>query len=153
VNARKRSAVMPEIEHSTGKRTSTDVEAIIAKHTVRRAVFVAPVLIGLFAVLRGTEGAIASAVGCGVVVMMFLVSGWMLSISARLGLSAYYAAALFGFFVRLGLLTGAMVLITKFTDLDKMAFGITAVVAYLILLTWETVAISRGAERELEWIH
>ncbi len=144
---------MPEIEHPTGKRTSTDVEAIIAKHTVRRAVFVAPVLIGLFAVLRGNDGAIASAVGCGVVVMMFLVSGWMLSISARLGLSAYYAAALFGFFVRLGLLTGAMVLITKFTDLDKMAFGITAVVAYLILLTWETVAISRGAERELEWIH
>lgn len=144
---------MPGTEPPSRRQGPVDVEAVIAKHTVRRAVFVAPVLIGLFAVLRGMDGAIAAAVGCVVVVMMFLVSGWMLSISARLGLSAYYAAALFGFFVRLGLLTGSMILIAKFTDLDRMAFGITAVLAYLILLSWETVAISRGAERELEWIN
>lgn len=144
---------MPETEHPAGPIPGLNVEAIIAKHTVQRAVFVAPVLIGLFWLLRGVDGAIASAVGCAVVVSMFLVSGSMMSISARLGLSAYYAAALFGFFVRLALLTGSMILIAKFTDLDRMAFGITAVLAYLILLSWETVAISRGAERELEWIN
>lgn len=139
---------MPETESRP-----PDVEAKIALHTVRRSVFVAPVLIAVFWLIRGEAGAIAALVGCLVVVSMFLVSGWMLSISARMGLSAYYAAALFGFFVRLGLLTGSMILIAKFTDLDKMAFGITAVLAYLILLSWETVAISRGAERELEWIN
>ncbi len=144
---------MPETEHPAGPIPGLNIEAIIAKHTVQRAVFVAPVLIGLFWLLRGVDGAIASAVGCVVVVIMFLVSGSMMSISARLGLSAYYAAALFGFFVRLALLTGSMILIAKFTDLDRMAFGITAVLAYLILLSWETVAISRGAERELEWIN
>ncbi len=30
--------------------------------------------------------------------------------------------------------------------------GVTAVVAYLALLSWEAWAVSRGAERELEWI-
>lgn len=144
---------MPETEVPDRAVPGRNVEAVIAKHTVQRAVFVAPILIAGFWALRGADGAIAAAVGSLVVVVMFLVSGTMMSISARLGLSAYYAAALFGFFVRLALLTGSMLLIAKFTDLDRMAFGITAVLAYLILLSWETVAISRGAERELEWIN
>jgi hypothetical protein len=29
--------------------------------------------------------------------------------------------------------------------------GVTVVAAYLILLGWETVAVSRGREKELEW--
>ncbi len=84
---------------------------------------------------------------------MFLMSGWMLSIAARIGLSAYHAAALFGFFLRLGLLVLAMVLVTRVMELDRFAFGIATVVAYLTLITWEAVAVSRGAERELEWIN
>ena len=152
---------MPETESGIGVPAAdqqppparVDVEATIAKHTVKRIVFVAPVAIAVFGLTRGFDGAIASLIGCVVVAAMLLFSGWMLSISARLGLSAYHAAALFGFFVRLGVLTGSMILIVRFTDLDKLAFGITAVVTYLVLLTWETVAISRGAERELEWIN
>lgn len=130
-----------------------DVEARIAQNTVKRAVVVGPVLIGGFALLRGSDGAVASAIGVGIVVLMFLMSGWMLSIAARIGLSAYHAAALFGFFLRLGLLVLAMVLVTRVIDLDRFAFGIATVVAYLALITWEAVAVSRGAERELEWIN
>ena len=130
-----------------------DVEARIAQNTVKRAVVVGPVLIGGFALLRGGDGAAAAAIGVGIVILMFLMSGWMLSIAARIGLSAYHAAARVGFFLRLGLLVLAMVLVTRAMDLDRFAFGIATVVAYLALITWEAVAVSRGAERELEWIN
>lgn len=130
-----------------------DVEAQIAQNTVKRAVVVAPIVVGGFFLLRGVDGAVGASIGVGIVVAMFLMSGWMLSIAARIGLSAYHAAALIGFFLRLGLLVLAMVLITKVMDVDRFAFGIATVVAYLTLITWEAIAVSRGAERELEWIN
>lgn len=129
------------------------VEAVLAANTVKRAVFVGPIVIGLFWLLRDMGGAIGASLGVAVVVVNFLAAGWLLSISARVSLSLYHAAALFGFFVRLGLITLSVVLIaTVYEDLDRMAFGISTVVAYLVLLTWEAVSVARGNERELEWM-
>lgn len=130
-----------------------NVEAILAINTVKRAVVVGPLMVGLFAILGRGPGAVAAAIGVGVVVVNFLATGWILSVAARISLGAYHAAALFGFFIRLGLLLLTMVLITRVVDLDRMAFGISAVITYLGLLVWETVAVSRGSERELEWIN
>ncbi len=130
-----------------------NVEATLATNTAKRAVFVGPVMIGLFALIGGVAGAVAASIGVVVVVLNFLATGWMLSVAARISLGAYHAAALFGFFVRLGLLLLTMVLITRVVDLDRLAFGITTVVTYLGLLIWESVAVSRGNERELEWIN
>jgi hypothetical protein len=85
------------------------------------------------------------------VVGNFLLAGAILSISARISLAAYHAAALIGFFLRLGLLTLTMLLIAKYAPIDRLAFGITAVVTYLVLIAAETVAVAKGKERELEW--
>jgi hypothetical protein len=75
----------------------------------------------------------------------------MLSLAARVSLSFYHAAALFGFFLRLGLITMAVLIISRLVELDRLALGVTVVVAYLGLLTWEAIAVTKGAERELEW--
>lgn len=129
------------------------VEVILSRHTARRAVYVAPILIALFWIARGGGGASASALGVAVIVLNFLLSGAILSISARISLAVYHAAALFGFFVRLGLIMLTMVLVTRvIVDLDRLAFGISAVIAYLVLLTWEAVAVAKGRERNLDWI-
>lgn len=130
---------------------SAPVESILARHTVARAIYVAPILILIFGLTRGWEGAWSSALGVAVVVVNFLLAGWILSISARISLAAYHAAALFGFFLRLGLLIITMLLIAQFVPIDRLAFGITAVAAYLVLLTWEAVAVSKGRERNLDW--
>ncbi|HLU31452.1 MAG TPA: hypothetical protein VK088_06790, partial [Acidimicrobiia bacterium] len=111
-----------------------------------------PVVIALFWIASGVEGALAAALGVAVVVGNFLLSGAILSISARLSLAVYHAAAIFGFFLRLGLITFTMLLIVQFIDIDRTAFGISAVVAYLVLVTWEAVAIAKGRERNLDWI-
>jgi len=128
-----------------------DVELRLARNTVARAIYVAPLLIGVFWLFRGWEGAWSAAIGVAVVVGNFLLSGAILSISARISLAAYHAAALLGFFLRLGLLTVTMLLIAKYAPIDRLAFGITAVVTYLVLIAVETVAVAKGKERELEW--
>lgn len=142
----------PKTPLSHGPIQGPPVEAVLATNTAKRAIFVGPVLIAVFWLLRDVGGAIGATLGVAVVVVNFLAAGWLLSISARVSLSLYHAAALFGFFVRLGLITLSVVLIaTVYEDLDRMAFGISVVVAYMVLLTWEAVSVARGNERELEW--
>ena len=128
-----------------------DVELRLARNTVARAVYVAPLLIGVFWLFRGWDGAWSAAIGGAVVIGNFLLAGAILSISARISLAAYHAAALLGFFLRLGLLTVTMLLIAKYAPIDRLAFGITAVVTYLVLIAAEMVAMAQGKERELEW--
>jgi hypothetical protein len=127
------------------------VESILAKHMVRRAIYVSPVLIVVFGITSGWSGAWSSALGSFVVVGNFLLAGAVLSVAARISLSVYHAAALFGFFLRLVLIGFSIWLITRVADIDQFAFGITAVVAYMVLLSWEAVAVSKGRERNLDW--
>lgn len=127
------------------------VEVIISRNIVKRAVWVAPILIAIFGVVGGVEAAVASAVGVAIVVANFLIGGWIMSTAAGISLTLYHAAALFGFFIRLGLITLSMLLVASVTDIDRTAMGVSAVVSYLALLSLEAIAVSRGAERELEW--
>ena len=127
------------------------VENVMARHTVARAIYVAPALILLFALISGWQGAWSSALGIAVVVANFLLAGALLSVSARISLQAYHAAALFGFFLRLLIFVGAVYVISVTVEVDRIAFGITAVVSYLVLLVLEAMAVAKGEERELTW--
>lgn len=128
-----------------------DIEAILARHTVRRAVWVAPPLVALFWLVSGPMAGFAAFVGVAIVAGNFMLSGWILSLAARISLSMYHAAALFGFFLRLGLVTAAMFAVAWIFDIDRIALGVSAIVSYLGLLTWEAVSVARGEEKELEW--
>ena len=127
------------------------IEAIMGRNIAKRAVFVAPVLMVGFGLFRGWEGAVAAAVGVAIVAGNFVLGGYIMSTAARISLSLYHAAALFGFIIRLGLITASMLLIAAVTDIDRLAMGISVVVSYLVLLSWEAVAVTRGAERDIEW--
>jgi hypothetical protein len=130
---------------------SVAVESVLARHTVARAVYVGPVLVAISAFVGGWDGAWSSALGVALVVANFLLAGSILSISAKISLAVYHAAALFGFFLRLGLMILTVLLIAQFVPIDRIAFGISAVLAYLVLLSWEAVAVSKGRERNLDW--
>jgi len=127
------------------------IESNMARDTVARAVYVGPVLVLAFGLLRGWDGAWSAALGVVVVLANFLLAGAILSISARISLQAYHAAALIGFILRLVLFVGAVYLIASMVDVDRVAFGVSAVIAYFALLTWEAVSISRNRERVLSW--
>jgi len=144
------SEVDPAVKHLPAP-DSRPIEAIIGKNIAKRAVFVAPILMVGFGLFRGWEGAFAAAVGVAIVAGNFVLGGFIMSTAARLSLNLYHAAALFGFIIRLGLITASMLLIAAVTDIDRSAMGISVVVSYLVLLSWEAVAITRGAERDIEW--
>lgn len=127
------------------------IEAIIGKNIAKRSLVVAPILIAVFALTGGWLGAVSAAIGVAIVVANFVVGGYILATAAGVSLSMYHAAALFGFFIRLGLITLTMVLVVSVADIDRVAMGVSAVVSYLVLLSLEAVAVVKGAERELEW--
>lgn len=144
----------PRIDPDAHRRPSPEVrpiEAIIGKNIAKRAVYVAPPLIIVFAIVGGWLGALSSALGVAIVVGNFLLGGYILAMAARVSLTMYHAAALFGFFIRLGLITVTMVLIVSVADIDRVAMGVSVVVSYLVLLSLEAIAVANGAERELEW--
>lgn len=123
------------------------VEAIMSRNMVKRAVWVAPVLMIVFGVASGVSGAVAAGVGVAIVVVNFLIGGWIMSTAAAVSLTLYHAAALFGFFIRLGLITMAMLLIASVTDIDRTAMGVSAVVSYLTLLSLEAVSVVKSVEK------
>jgi len=128
-----------------------DVERILARHIARRAVVVGPPLVALFWATRGPRGAVAASIGVVIVVGYYLLSGLIMSTAARLSPGAYHAAALLGFVFRMGLIAATMLAVSALFEVDRLALGITVVVSYLVLLSWEAVAVAKGRERELEW--
>ncbi len=128
-----------------------DLEAKIGMATAKRALWVAPPLVIAFAIWRGSLAATSSAIGVAIVAANFLLAGVMLSKAAAISLKLYHAAALGGFFLRLALIGLVMFVIAQVVDVDRLAMGISAVVSYLVLLSWETVAVARGETKELEW--
>ena len=127
------------------------VEQKIAISMVRRVVVVAPILAVIFGVFAGAGAAVAAVVGVGVVAVNFLISGAMMSRSARISLNLYHAAALFGFVVRLGLVMVMMFTLAGTTNIDKTALGISVVVSYFALLSWEAIVLTSGTNEVVEW--
>lgn len=135
-----------------------EVSAIIAEHRpveqemalsmVRRGWYVGLLLMAIFGAISGLDGAVAAGVGAVIVVVYYLLTGMMLSRSARISLSAYYAGALFGYIVRLGLIAGTMMAVSRAFDIDRFALGISVVATYVTLLLLEAVAMSNSKKRD-----
>ncbi len=131
--------------------TGPPVELILTKHLLRRAWWIAPLIVGTLGVFRGSDGAVAAAIGAAAVIANFWLSAVLLAFAAKISLALYHAAALFGFFIRLGMLTVVILGIGQVMELDRVALAISAVVCHLALLAWEAWAVAHGRERELDW--
>lgn len=129
----------------------TNIESIMAKNIVMRALFVAPIIIAVAWMLKGSLGAYSAAIGVAVIVVNFLLSGWIMSKAATVSMQLYHAAALFGFFVRLGFITVSMFVVANVFEVDRRALGVAAITAFMVLLVLESAATLRGARKELEW--
>jgi hypothetical protein len=109
-------------------------------------------VVGLAWLLRGSKGALAGAIALAVVVANFWISGKLLSYAMRISLTMYHAAALVGFLLRMGLIAATMLIMVRFIEIDRFAFGISAVVCYIVLITIEAISVMRGKERKLDWV-
>lgn len=118
------------------------VEMQIAVDLLRRALWVAPVLIAGAGAIRGLNGALSAGYGVALVVVNFLLAAALLSWTARISISLMMATALFGYLVRLGLIFAAVWLVRDVSWVEIVPLGLTIVITHLGLLFWEMRYVS-----------
>lgn len=120
------------------------VEIQVSADMVKRGLVVAPVIIGICALIWGADGAWSAAFAIGLVLINFALSAVLISATAKISLGLMMGATLFGYLVRLGLIMLAILLVKDAGWISLPALGATIIVTHLGLLLWELkyVAIS-----------
>lgn len=117
-------------------------EPILARDIAKRAVLLAPVAIAVGGLVWGADGATSAAYATALVLANLGLAAWMLSTAAKISYGLLMGAALFGFLLRLGLVSAAVLLVRDAGWVEPMALGLTLVVAHLGLLFWELRYVS-----------
>jgi hypothetical protein len=117
-------------------------EPAIARDMAKRALAFAPAAIAVCAAIWGFAGAASAAYAVVIVLANLLFASWMLSTAARISYGALMGAALFGFVLRLALVSAAVLVVRDAGWVEPMALGLTLVVAHLGLLFWELRYVS-----------
>ena len=118
------------------------VEREIAFDMVKRAAPFAPVVILACALGWGFAGGASAAYAIALVLVNFVVAAALLSWSARISLGLMMGAALFGYILRLGAITAAVLLVKDQSWVSLWPLGITLILSHLGLLFWETRFVS-----------
>ncbi len=113
------------------------VEIKVTADMVKRGLLVAPVIIGVSAIIWGSPGAWSAAFAIGLVLVNFSLSAWLIATTAKISLGMMMGATLFGYLVRLGLIMLAVLLVKDAGWISLPALGATIIVTHLGLLLWE----------------
>jgi hypothetical protein len=118
------------------------VERDIAFDMVRRGLWVAPAIVLVAGVIWGADGATSAVLAVAVVLVNFAVSAMALSWAARTSATALMAVAMFGFALRMGVVTLVVYLVKDEPWVDLVALGVTILLTHLGLLFWELRYVS-----------
>ena len=109
---------------------------------LKRGVLIAPVAIGLGAFLGDSAIAWSIAFGLALIFVNFFLSAWIIQVTARISFAALAGGAMFGFLLRLGIITAAVLLVRNADWVNLVALGVTIIITHLGLLFWELQYIS-----------
>ena len=121
---------------------ATAPESVIAKDMVKKAAIVGPILIVVFGLIWGLDGALSTAYGLGLVVANFVLAAAMLSYAGRISPGFLMGAALFGYLIRLTLIFLAIWLVKEASWVELVPMGLTIIGTHLGLLLWEMKYVS-----------
>jgi len=117
-------------------------EPVLVRDMARRGLAFAPLALAACAAGWGVDGAASAGYAIAIVLANFVLAAWMLSTAARISYGLLMGAALFGFLLRLGLVSAAVLLVKDAAWVEPVALGLTLVVAHLGLLFWELRYVS-----------
>ena len=117
-------------------------ELDIARDLVRRALPAAPALIVLCGLIWGLDGALSAAYGVVVVLVNFTLAALLMSWGAKISPTMLMAACFGGFFLRMGIVVVAIVLVKNASWVAMTALLTTVLVTHVGLLLWETRHVS-----------
>jgi hypothetical protein len=115
-----------------------DLVLDIAKH----GLMIAPAIVIIAGLARGGAGAASAAFAVAIVIFNLALSGAALSWAARTSLNLLMAVALGGFLLRMGLVTGVIVLVRHQSWVDLPVLAFTLLLTQLGLLFCETKYVS-----------
>ncbi|HYI61325.1 MAG TPA: ATP synthase subunit I [Acidimicrobiales bacterium] len=117
-------------------------EGQIIRDLVRRGLKVAPLalLVGLLG--WNLEGLASVALALALVLGNFVAAAALQSWAARISYALVMGVALFGFLIRLGIISGVVLLVGDQPWIEPLPLGLTLVVGHLGLLVWETRFVS-----------
>ena len=118
------------------------VERQIAADMIRRGLPVVPALLLISCLVWGLDGALSAAFAIGLVLFNFGLSAALLAWSARISLAVMMGTALFGYLIRLGLITAAVLAVHNQPWVSIVPLGLTIIVTHLGLLIWEMRYVS-----------
>jgi hypothetical protein len=117
-------------------------EPVLARDMAKRALAFAPAAIVVCGLIWQGAGAASAAYAVAVVLANLALAAWMLSTAARISYGLLMGAALFGFLLRLALVSAAVLLVRDAGWVEPLALGLTLVVSHLGLLFWELRYVS-----------
>jgi hypothetical protein len=118
------------------------VEKAIALDMLKRGLPLAPVAVVVAALFGGADIAASVAYGIAIVLVNLLLSALMLGWAARQTPTILMMVALGGFFVRMGIVTGAILAVKDQAWVALTPLAVAVLVASLGLLFWELRYVS-----------
>jgi hypothetical protein len=119
-----------------------DVEKSIAFDMIRRSLPFIPVILLASSLFSGLKGVYSAAFAIVIVLANFALSALMMSYAARVSLALLGASAFFGFIIRLGLITVAVLAVRNQAWVRWIPLCVTLIVTHLGLLVWELRFVS-----------
>ena len=117
-------------------------ERAMATDIIRRGLIGGPVLVGVCAGVWGFDGLWSSGYALGLILVNFWLAASLITWSMRISPTMLMAGVMGGYFIRLGILTGAYFLVRNTGWFEALPFVITLVAAHIVLLVWETRYVS-----------
>lgn len=117
-------------------------EAALARDIIKRGLFVAPILIGVCAIVWGANGAYSCAYAFAIVFCNFGLAAALVSYTARISYAFMMATMLFGYLFRLALVAVAVFVVRNLEWVELLPLGLTIILAHLGLLFWELRYVS-----------
>lgn len=118
------------------------IESTIARDLAKHAVYVAPAVIVIAAVLQGGAGALGAALAIAIVAVNFVAAAAVIGRAAKISTGALLSASLLSFTVRLAVITAFGFAVKQLDAVHFPTFGIVLVCAHLGLLFWEMRHVS-----------
>jgi len=92
---------------------------------VKRGLWITPLLLAVAGALWGLDGVWSAAYGIALILVNFLLAAALVATSARISLAMMMAATLFGYLIRLGLISIAVYVVKDQSWVSLPALGIT----------------------------
>ena len=112
-------------------------EVSVSRDMVRRGLWLTPFFVVVSGVIWGLDGALSALFALALVFANFLLAAGLIAVSAPISLGLMMGVSLFGYLVRLGLISLAVFLVRDASWVSIPALGVTIIVSHLGLLFWE----------------